>query len=92
MGKGTASSQPWGWQARRSPVNIGAPQPPLSLQDAEARVLGIQTKLHQWAREHTDLDWWRARCAATRTAGSEVRAGETSHRESMASRSGPTLL
>jgi RNA-directed DNA polymerase len=32
-------------------VNIGAPQLPLSLQDAEARVLGIQTKLHQWATD-----------------------------------------
>jgi hypothetical protein len=38
------------------------------------------------------MDSWRARCAATRTAGSEARAGETGHRESMAPRSGPTLL
>jgi RNA-directed DNA polymerase len=30
-------------------VNTGAPQPTLSLKEAEARVLGIQTKLHQWA-------------------------------------------
>ena len=30
-------------------MNIGAPLPTLSLKDAEARVLGIQTKLHQWA-------------------------------------------
>jgi hypothetical protein len=126
-GRGTARSQPWGWQARRSPVNTGAPQPTLSLEEAEARVLGIQTKLHQWRRrarcgcstparsgsfatatgaprsphrgpaarrDHshapTEMDWWRARCAATRTAGSEARVGETDHRESMAPRSGPT--
>jgi RNA-directed DNA polymerase len=30
-------------------VNTGAPQPALSLEEAQARVLGIQTKLHQWA-------------------------------------------
>ena len=30
-------------------MNTGAPQPTLSLKEAEARVLGIQTKLHQWA-------------------------------------------
>jgi RNA-directed DNA polymerase len=32
-------------------VNTGAPQPTLSLEEAEARVLGIQTKLHQWATD-----------------------------------------
>ena len=32
-------------------MNTGAPQPTLSLKDAEARVLGIQTKLHQWATD-----------------------------------------
>ena len=30
-------------------MNTGAPQPTLSLEEAQARVLGIQTKLHQWA-------------------------------------------
>jgi RNA-directed DNA polymerase len=30
-------------------VNTGAPQSALSLEEAQARVLGIQTKLHQWA-------------------------------------------
>jgi RNA-directed DNA polymerase len=30
-------------------VNTGAPWPTLSLEEAEARVLGIQAKLHQWA-------------------------------------------
>jgi hypothetical protein len=47
--RGAASSQAWDWQARRSPVKPGAPQPTPSLQEAQARVLGIQTKLHQWA-------------------------------------------
>jgi RNA-directed DNA polymerase len=51
MAKGAASSQAWDWQARRSPVNTGAPQPTLSLEEAQARVLGIQTKLHQWATD-----------------------------------------
>ena len=30
-------------------MNTGAPWPTLSADEAEARVLGIQTKLHQWA-------------------------------------------
>jgi RNA-directed DNA polymerase len=30
-------------------VKTGAPQPTLSLEEAQTRVLGIQTKLHQWA-------------------------------------------
>jgi RNA-directed DNA polymerase len=30
-------------------VNTGAPWPTLSMDEAQARVLGIQTKLHQWA-------------------------------------------
>jgi hypothetical protein len=93
MAKGAASSQAWDWQARRSPVKTGARWPTLSMDEAEARVLGIQTKLHQWATcAPTDMDWRRARCAATPTAGSEVRAGETGRCESMAPRSGPTLL
>src|SRR5215218_4067927 len=45
--RGAASPQPWRWQARRSPVNTGAPWPTAEL--AEARVLGIQAKLHRWA-------------------------------------------
>jgi RNA-directed DNA polymerase len=32
-------------------VNIGAPWPTLSLEEAEARVLGIQTNLHRWAND-----------------------------------------
>jgi RNA-directed DNA polymerase len=32
-------------------VNTGAPWPTLSMDEAEARVLGIQTKLHQWATD-----------------------------------------
>jgi RNA-directed DNA polymerase len=32
-------------------VNTGASRPPLSLEEAEARVLGIQTKLHRWATD-----------------------------------------
>jgi RNA-directed DNA polymerase len=35
-------------------VNIGAPWPTLSLEEAEARVLGIQTKLHRWATDAPD--------------------------------------
>jgi hypothetical protein len=53
--RGAASSQWWDWHVRRSLVNTGAPQPtpfPL-MEEAEARVLGIQTKLHHWAaKEH----------------------------------------
>jgi RNA-directed DNA polymerase len=36
------------WKVGRSPVNTDAPS--LSLVEARARVLGIQTKLHRWAR------------------------------------------
>jgi RNA-directed DNA polymerase len=32
-------------------VNTGAPQPTLSIEEAEARVLGIQAKLHRWATD-----------------------------------------
>jgi RNA-directed DNA polymerase len=32
-------------------VNTGAPSPTLSVEEAEARVLGIQTKLHRWATD-----------------------------------------
>jgi RNA-directed DNA polymerase len=51
MAKGGSEFAGLDWQARRSPVNTGAPLPTLSLKDAEARVLGIQTKLHQWATD-----------------------------------------
>jgi RNA-directed DNA polymerase len=35
-------------------VNTGAPPPMASLEEAEARVLGIQTKLHRWATNDPD--------------------------------------
>jgi RNA-directed DNA polymerase len=35
-------------------VNTDAPQPILSVEEAEARVLGIQTKLHRWATDDPD--------------------------------------
>jgi RNA-directed DNA polymerase len=35
-------------------VNTGAPQPTLSIEEAEARVRGIQTKLHRWAIDDPD--------------------------------------
>ena len=35
-------------------MNTGAPQPLLSIEEAEARVLGIQTKLHRWANDDPD--------------------------------------
>src|SRR5215218_194612 len=44
-----ASQQRGRWNARRTPVNTGAPWP--SLDEARARVLGIQTKLHRWATD-----------------------------------------
>jgi len=37
------------WNARRPPVNTGAPWP--TLDEAEPRVLGIQAKLHRWATD-----------------------------------------
>ena len=49
MAKGGSESAAVGWQARRSPVNTGAPWP--TAEQAEARVLGIQTKLHRWATD-----------------------------------------
>ena len=57
--RGAASSQTWDRKTRRSPVNTGASWP--SADEAEARVLEIQTKLHQWAtddpdRRFSDLD------------------------------------
>src|SRR5919106_3554748 len=47
-----ASSQQLCWHARRSPVNTDALWP--SLNEAKAKVLGIQTKLHQWATDSPD--------------------------------------
>src|SRR5215216_5769500 len=44
-----ASQQRGRWNARRTPVNTGAPWP--SLDEARARVLGIETKLHRWATD-----------------------------------------
>ena len=35
-------------------MNTDAPQPTLSIEEAEARVLGIQTKLHRWATDDPD--------------------------------------
>jgi RNA-directed DNA polymerase len=35
-------------------VNTGAPWPALSIEEAQARVLGMQTKLHQWATDDPD--------------------------------------
>ncbi len=32
-------------------MNTGAPWPMLSIEEAQARVLGIQTKLHRWATD-----------------------------------------
>ena len=32
-------------------MNTGAPWPTLSVEEAQARVLGIQAKLHQWATD-----------------------------------------
>src|SRR5690606_22446473 len=43
-----ASQQQKCWNAGRSPVNTGASWP--SLEEAKARALEIQTKLHQWSK------------------------------------------
>ena len=40
------------WNAGRSLVNVGVPWP--SLDEARVRVLGIQTKLHQWSTDDGD--------------------------------------
>src|SRR6266480_5293290 len=48
--RGPASRQQGRWKVRRlSPVNTDEPE--LRLSQAERRVLGIQTKLHRWARD-----------------------------------------
>jgi RNA-directed DNA polymerase len=41
-----------GWYARSTPVNIGDPWP--TLDEAQVRVLEIQTKLHRWAHDGPD--------------------------------------
>jgi RNA-directed DNA polymerase len=52
MAKGGSEFAATGWNARRSAVNTDAPWP--TLYEAEARVLEIQTKLHQWAINSPD--------------------------------------
>jgi RNA-directed DNA polymerase len=49
MAKGSSGLAAPVWNARRSPVNTGAPWP--VPKEAEARVLGIQCKLHKWASD-----------------------------------------
>src|SRR3954470_14060508 len=49
MAKGSSGLAAPDWNARRSPVNAGAPST-LPKADAE-RVLGIQRKLHKWASD-----------------------------------------
>jgi RNA-directed DNA polymerase len=53
----------WGWKVRRSVVNTIAPFPDAI--EAWARVLKIQTKLHQWALDDPDRrfdDLWNLVC------------------------------
>jgi len=52
MAKGSSGLAAPVWNARRSPVNTGAPWPVPKV--AEARVLGIQRKLHKWAADDQD--------------------------------------
>jgi RNA-directed DNA polymerase len=49
MAKGSSGLAAPDWKARRSPVNTGASWP--TPEAAEVRVLGIQRKLHKWARD-----------------------------------------
>ena len=49
MAKGSSGLAAPVWNARRSPVNTGAPWP--MPKEAQARVLGIQRKLHKWASD-----------------------------------------
>jgi RNA-directed DNA polymerase len=49
MAKGGSGLAAPDWKAGRSPLNSGAPWP--TVEEAEARVLGIQRKLHKWASE-----------------------------------------
>jgi hypothetical protein len=55
--RAAASPQPGSWHARRTPVNTDAPWP--TAEQAGARVLGIQTKLHRWATRHSPPAWAR---------------------------------
>jgi hypothetical protein len=50
--KGSSKFAVADWNVRRSLVNTDAPWP--TLEEAETRVLGIQTKLHQWAKSGPD--------------------------------------
>src|SRR5919108_5985257 len=52
MAKGGSGLAAPDWKAGRSPVNAGAPWPAPKL--AQARVLGIQRKLHKWASDDQD--------------------------------------
>ena len=61
MAKGGSESAVVGLAGQEAAENTGAPWPTLLMDEAEARVLGIQTKLHQWAtgdpaRRFDDLD------------------------------------
>ncbi len=49
MAKGSSGLAAPVWNARRSPVNTGAPWP--APKEAQDRVLGIQRKLHKWASD-----------------------------------------
>ena len=51
MAKGGSEFAAVGLAGQGSPVKTGAPWPTLSMDEAEARVLGIQTKLHRWATD-----------------------------------------
>ena len=52
--RGPASSQSMRWNARRTLVNTGAPARWPNTFEARVRVLGIQTKLHQWSTDDAD--------------------------------------
>ena len=76
-------------------MNTGASWP--SLIEAESRVLAMQTKLHQWARDpdalvrHSNgMSTWRAGCGESRTSGSEGGPEKPIVRKARR-RSGPTL-
>jgi len=55
--RAAASPQPGSWHARRTLVNTDAPWP--TAEQAGARVLEIQTKLHRWATRHSPPAWAR---------------------------------
>src|SRR4051812_6136377 len=54
MAKGGSGLAAPVWKARRPPLNSGAPRPT----PAEARVLGIQRKLHKWASDDQQRGFW----------------------------------